>query len=72
MKNCEECSQPIGQARLEAIPGTTFCVTCAGTKGPRPVAFMNYAHKTAGSIIVVDGNNQEHVRQARRAYERKR
>jgi RNA polymerase-binding transcription factor DksA len=26
---CESCGQPIGWARLQAIPGTTHCVLCA-------------------------------------------
>jgi RNA polymerase-binding transcription factor DksA len=26
---CEECGQPIGDARLEALPATRWCVTCA-------------------------------------------
>lgn len=27
---CDPCGKPIGMARLEAIPGTTRCVNCAG------------------------------------------
>jgi RNA polymerase-binding transcription factor DksA len=27
--SCEQCGQPIGLARLEALPGTRQCVTCA-------------------------------------------
>jgi DnaK suppressor protein len=27
--NCEECGEPIGLKRLEALPGVTLCVTCA-------------------------------------------
>ena len=26
---CERCEQPIADARLEALPSTRFCVTCA-------------------------------------------
>lgn len=25
---CERCGQPIDPARLEAVPETTFCITC--------------------------------------------
>lgn len=28
---CETCGRPIGDARLEALPATTTCVTCAST-----------------------------------------
>lgn len=27
---CEECSTPIGRARLEAFPRATLCMTCVG------------------------------------------
>lgn len=27
---CETCGRPIGMARLQALPGATRCVTCAG------------------------------------------
>lgn len=26
---CENCGQPIGEARLEAMPATRYCITCA-------------------------------------------
>lgn len=31
---CERCGGPIGVERLEALPGTTRCVTCAAHGGP--------------------------------------
>ena len=31
---CERCGGPIGMERLEALPGTTRCVTCAAQGGP--------------------------------------
>lgn len=27
--DCEECNEPIGVKRLEAIPGCTLCISCA-------------------------------------------
>ena len=27
---CENCGQPISEARLEAMPATRYCITCAG------------------------------------------
>ena len=28
---CEQCGEPIGEARLEAMPATRYCITCAST-----------------------------------------
>ena len=33
--NCERCGGEIGAERLEALPATTVCVSCAG-RGPCP------------------------------------
>ena len=34
---CQGCGEPIGAARLEALPGTTVCVRCASDgRGRRP------------------------------------
>jgi RNA polymerase-binding protein DksA len=30
---CENCQQPIGEARLEAMPATRFCINCAESGG---------------------------------------
>ena len=32
-KNCTKCGQPIGDARLEALPATELCVTCKANRG---------------------------------------
>jgi DnaK suppressor protein len=29
---CESCGQPIGEARLEALPATRLCVRCAANR----------------------------------------
>ncbi len=31
-KSCESCGGPIGQARIEALPTTTLCVTCKASR----------------------------------------
>ncbi|NLV56166.1 MAG: hypothetical protein GXY13_11200 [Acidimicrobiales bacterium] len=31
-QNCESCDGPIGEARLEALPTTTVCVTCKASR----------------------------------------
>lgn len=32
-KNCTRCGNPIGEARLEALPATDLCVTCKADRG---------------------------------------
>src|SRR3954471_4072808 len=29
---CEQCGQPIGEARLEAMPAARLCITCASAR----------------------------------------
>jgi len=29
---CESCGKPIGEARLEAMPATRFCIDCASSR----------------------------------------
>ena len=36
VKSCSLCGNPIGAARLEALPGVTTCIDCA-KKHPRKV-----------------------------------
>lgn len=31
-QSCEACGEPIGDARLEALPTTTLCVTCKASR----------------------------------------
>ena len=31
-KTCTKCGQPIGEARLEALPATDLCVTCKANR----------------------------------------
>src|SRR6476660_3660677 len=30
--SCEQCGQPIGEARLEAMPAARLCITCASAR----------------------------------------
>jgi len=32
-KNCSRCGEPIGEARLEALPATDLCVVCKADRG---------------------------------------
>jgi hypothetical protein len=76
---CSSCDVVIVPGRIEAILEATgdlpsSCRECAEktpNKGKK-VGFMIYSHKTAGECIVLDANNKEHIRQARRVYRRSR
>lgn len=67
---CEICGQEIPVERLEVIPGCTTCVE--HSREVQKVALLEYGHKTAGSVVVIDGNDTESVRRAFRAYRRSR
>ena len=70
MKTCSQCFCVIPQARLDAIPGCTTCVNCSSTKPY--FGLMDFSHKTAGSVVIVDGNDKESIRRMKMVYERKR
>ncbi len=67
---CASCGQDIDPERLEVLPNTRTCVMCS--KQPRNVVFMEYGHKTAGYIQIVNGSDVEGIRRAERAYKRAR
>lgn len=52
-KQCARCTNLIGQARLEALPGTNICITCARTSGPE-VPMVIIVHKY-GDVDVLTG-----------------
>lgn len=68
--NCEVCQQPIPAERLEALPETTTCVKCSRVKAK--VCLPLYSHKTAAELVVIDAEDTEAVRLARRAHYRSR
>lgn len=62
------CGNKIPEERLEL-----GLKTCIQHSGAAPLqGFMTYGHKTAGEVTIISGNNKEHIRIARRAYERRR
>lgn len=67
---CIKCQTPIPQERLEILPSTTTCVNCSTVKAV--VGFMIYNHKTAGTAILVNPEDSETLRQAKRANRRAR
>lgn len=71
-KKCVYCGCSISTERLDYNPNIRTCVSCADIDTPQVHAFMEYGHKTAGSIVLVDKRNSEAMRMADRAYRRRR
>ncbi len=69
-KLCSKCDCVIPEERLEILPHTTTCVKCSKEK--RKLVFHVYDHKTAPSLVVIDGNDREAIRLAKRANRRAR
>lgn len=52
--NCTACTLPIESERLEILPTTRVCSSCAhNMKQVRPKGIIVFDHKTGGSIQVV-------------------
>lgn len=64
---CAKCGIVIPSERLEVIPDTVHCVSCSTVKNH--VGFMESTQSkgTASEIILVNGNDEEALRLARRA-----
>lgn len=69
-RSCVTCGVDIPADRLEVLPDTTTCVGCSNVK--RKIGFMVFDHKTGGTPVIIDPDDQETVRQARRANRRAR
>ena len=70
--HCIRCGKEIDADRadaLEAMGRQATCMPCSTET--HKVVLMEYAHKTAGSVVVV-GSNPEQIRLAQRAYRRAR
>ena len=69
--NCNVCQKEIDPDRAEFLALTNKEATCVDHSGEvRKVVFMEYDHKTAPSLVVVDGADSEAVRLATRAFRR--
>ena len=68
--NCQICGCEIPAARLEALPYATKCVKCSDAKPL--VGFMDWNHKTAPELVLVDSGNAENLRRAKRINQRAR
>jgi 6-phosphogluconate dehydrogenase (decarboxylating) len=77
---CEICDEIISPERIEAFLDATGklpqkCIKCAHVGFKKSVVLMDYAHKTAGEAVVIDGENpnfKENLRRAKRVYKRSR
>lgn len=67
---CKACGINIPEARLEALPNVK---TCVDHSDETPYFGLEvYPHKTGGFVIKTKLENQEQVRQMKRAYKRSR
>lgn len=70
---CLTCGVAIDPERLEVLPDTRYCTS--HSKAVASLVLMDYAHKTAGAIVVIpqDGPNAaEQARLAWNVYRRRR
>ena len=75
MLRCSKCDAEILEKRIIAILDATgelpdTCINCSNE--PRRFGTLVFAHKTGGDTVVLKGDNKEHIRLARRAYQRSR
>lgn len=42
LSHCEECGEPIPQARRQALPGVRLCIACQSERDREPGAFSGY------------------------------
>ncbi|WP_104204705.1 DksA/TraR family C4-type zinc finger protein [Billgrantia saliphila] len=42
LTHCEECGEPIPQARREAMPGVRLCVACQSERDEQRTAYSGY------------------------------
>jgi hypothetical protein len=69
-RTCDTCNCVIPPARLEALPNTTTCVGCS--RVTTFVGFMDWSHKTAPELVVVNRSDTENLRRAQRINARAR
>lgn len=69
-RTCDCCGVVIPPARLEALPNTTTCVKCS--RAVTFVGFMDWSHKTAPELVMVNGDDTENLRRAQRINARAR
>jgi len=53
--DCAICFKPVEYERLEAMPNTQVCITCASkfNVGKKKKGYMSYGHKTGAEIQIM-------------------
>lgn len=67
---CVNCNGVIPVARLEVLPDTQTCVGCSTAKPM--IGFMDWAHKTAPELVMINSADKENLRRAKRISARSR
>ena len=42
LTHCEECGEPIPEARRQAVPGVRLCITCQSARDEEEAGFAGY------------------------------
>lgn len=59
-KTCARCEHVIETERLQALPETSFCVSCAKIiNPPRVKGAMTFSHKTAPTICIMTAEHYD-------------
>jgi len=68
MRNCRLCTNPIEQARLDILPDTVACASCANKHklGVPRKGRMVFSHKTGGTLQIM---SQELFNKTKEYYE---
>jgi hypothetical protein len=72
MRKCEVCGEEIPAGRLEALPDTRTCVKHSTVKGYVGYMVSDFSKGTAPALVMVDPDDEEAMRRAKRANRRNR
>lgn len=67
---CQDCREPIPQARIDAVPDTKYCVKCVDKHIPQTLCRIIYSHKADCDLFIAKGKEQ--CRLLENEYRRKR
>ena len=70
MRSCIKCGIEIPVIRLEALPLTETCVKCSTVRTYK--GFMDWQHKTAPDLVMVNPEDRENLRRAQAISDRRR
>lgn len=71
--NCKKCQNKIPNERLEFLLEYKKDLTCVNCSNEGTFSgFLSFGHKTAPELVIVNNNNKESLRLAKRAFKRSR